>query len=67
MSIGNKIRAIRIRKALTQKDVADRMSCLVQQVSEWERSDNIQWASLERICKEGLGVEVSDLLKAEEV
>ena len=40
MTIGQKIKKLRLEKKLTQKDVVDQLRVTFQTVSKWEKDEN---------------------------
>ena len=67
MTFGQKLKELRIRKTLTQKDLADQLHVTFQTVSKWENDTNEpDFSTLKEIAKL-LDTSVEELLSNEEI
>jgi len=66
MSLGLKIRKLRMNKNLTQKDLADQMHVTYQTVSKWEKDENEPDVSTLRELAKYFGCSMDHLLSEEE-
>lgn len=64
---GKFIRTIRIEKNLTQKELAEKLSCTDKAVSRWETGKGIPDISLLIPLSETLGVSVNEILNGEKI
>lgn len=65
--IGNFIAELRKEKAMTQSDLASKMSVSVNAVSKWERGLSMPDVSLLRPLSEELGITINELLCGEKI
>ncbi len=67
MTIGQKIKKLRVEKELTQKDVADQLHVTFQTVSKWEKDENEPDISSLRELSRLFGCSMDYLLSEEDV
>ena len=66
MTLGQKIKKLRVEKALTQKDLADRVFVTFQTVSKWEKDENEPDVSTLRELAKLFGCSLDYLLSEDE-
>ena len=65
MEIGNQIKALRLRKGATQKEMAQHLGITEQAISKWENSASVPDIALLPLLAKTLGVTVDHLLTGE--
>ena len=66
MGVGPKIKELRNKAGLTQKDLADKYGVTYQAVSKWETGKNIPDISLLKEISKDFNVNIEDLLEGKE-